>query len=102
MGSMTNVNIRMSVEDKEAATSILESMGLNMSTLVNMTIKQLIQKRKIPFEITAPSDDAYLLKYFTKEELEEGSKELAYMEKHPEEYKSYETPDDLYKSLNED
>lgn len=102
MESMTNVNIRMSVEDKEIATSILESMGLNMSTLINMTVKQLIQKRKVPFEITAPSDDAYLLKYFTKEELEEGSKELELMESHPESYRSYETLDDLYKSLNED
>lgn len=102
MESMTNVNIRMSVEDKEIATSILESMGLNMSTLINITVKQLIQKRKIPFEITAPSDDAYLLKYFTKEELEEGSKELEFMENHPENYKSYDNLDDLYKSLNED
>ena len=102
MESMTNVNIRMSVEDKEIATSILESMGLNMSTLINMTVKKLIQKRKVPFEITAPSDDAYLLKYFTKEELEEGSKELELMESHPESYRSYETLDDLYKSLNED
>lgn len=102
MEPMTNVNIRMSVEDKEIATSILESMGLNMSTLINMTVKQLIQKRKVPFEITAPSDDAYLLKYFTKEELEEGSKELELMESNPESYRSYETLDDLYKSLNED
>ena len=102
MESMTNVNVRMSVEDKEIATSILESMGLNMSTLINMTIKQLIQKRKVPFEITAPSDDAYLLNYFTKEELEEGSKELVLMERHPEMYKSYDNLEDLYKSLNED
>ena len=29
MESMTNVNVRMSVEDKEIATSILESMGLS-------------------------------------------------------------------------
>lgn len=35
-----------------------------------MTVKQLIQKRKIPFEIVAPSN----------EELDEGSKELNYTE----------------------
>ncbi len=102
MESMTNVNIRMSVEDKEMATSILESMGLNMTTLINMTIKQLIQKRKVPFEITAPSEDAYLLKYFTKEELEEGARELELMENHPENYKCYDNLNDLYQSLNED
>ncbi len=47
-------------------------------------------------------DDEELLKYFTKEELEEGAKELEYMESHLEEYESYENMDDLIKSLNDE
>jgi len=101
MEAMTNVNIRMSIDDKEKATIILESMGLNMSTLVNMTVKQLILKRKIPFEITATTSDDYLLNYFSEEELELGSKELEYMEKNPDKYKSYDNMNDLIASLKE-
>ncbi len=33
------------------ATGILNELGLNMSTYVNMAIKQLINKNGVPFEV---------------------------------------------------
>lgn len=43
-----------------------------------------------------------LYKHFTNEELEEVAKELAYIEKHPEEYKSYTNIKTLKKALLSD
>ena len=46
------VNVNVDLRDKNDANTILKSLGLNMSTFVNMAIKQLIKKGTIPFEIT--------------------------------------------------
>lgn len=43
-----------------------------------------------------------LLRYFTKEELDKAVKELEYMERHLDEYKSYNNLDDLKESLLSD
>ena len=40
-----------------------------------------------------------LLKYFTKKELEDSAKELDYMEKHLDEYKSFDNIKDLKNDL---
>ena len=46
------INVQGDSKDKEPATSILKELGLNMSTFVNMAIKQLIKNDGIPFEVT--------------------------------------------------
>ncbi len=46
------INVQVDSKDKEKATSILKELGLNMSTFVNMAIKQLIKNDGIPFEVT--------------------------------------------------
>ena len=46
------INVQVDSKDKEKATSILKKLGLNMSTFVNMAIKQLIKNDGIPFEVT--------------------------------------------------
>lgn len=53
--------------DKEVANSILKKLGLNMSTFVNMAIKQLINKDGIPFEVSNPKPTKELI-----EALQEG------------------------------
>lgn len=40
-----------------------------------------------------------LYQYFTEEELTKTAKELAYMKKHPEEYKSYKNSAELKEAL---
>ena len=37
------INVHVDPKDKIEATAILKSLGLNMSTLINMTIKQVIK-----------------------------------------------------------
>ena len=46
------VNVHVNPEDKIKVTKILNDLGLNMTTLINMTIKQVINNNGIPFNIS--------------------------------------------------
>ncbi|MDR1135085.1 MAG: type II toxin-antitoxin system RelB/DinJ family antitoxin [Clostridiales Family XIII bacterium] len=50
--STTNINIRVDTDIKRQAQDIFNSLGLDMSTAVNVFLRQAIQKRGIPFPIT--------------------------------------------------
>ena len=89
----TAISVQVDRKDKELATGILSNLGLNMSTYVNMAIKQLINKDGVPFEVVNPRPSKELL---------EALQELDYMEKHPDEYKSYSEIDELKKDLLSD
>ncbi len=65
----TAISVQVDRQDKELATGILNNLGLNMSTYINMAIKQLINKDGVPFEISNPKPSKELL-----EALEEGEK----------------------------
>ena len=68
MGNLTTaISIQVDKRDKELATGILSNLGLNMSTYVNMAIKQLINKDGVPFEVVNPRPSKELL-----EALQEG------------------------------
>ena len=54
----------------------LKDLGLNMSTLINMTLKQVIKRKAIPFDVAIPSYN---------DKLENALKESKVIEK---EYKS--------------
>ena len=41
---------------KEEVTKILDKLGVTMSGLINMTIKQVIMKEGIPLEVTIPKE----------------------------------------------
>ena len=47
-----NLNIRTDKEVKAAAERIFEALGLNMTTAVNMFLRQTIRENGIPFELT--------------------------------------------------
>ena len=95
----TTISVQMDKNDKDKATEILQKLGVSMSGLINMTIKQLIMRGRIPFDVSIPKEDYELYQYFAKEDLDETAKELAYIEEHPEEYKSYNNWDDLERDL---
>ena len=61
------INVQVDTRDKEEATNILKDLGINMSTFINMAIKQVIKNGGIPFEIKNPKPSKELL-----EALEEG------------------------------
>ena len=50
------VSVQVDIHDKEMANDILKSLGLNMSTYVNMAIKQLLYTNGLPFEVKNPSN----------------------------------------------
>lgn len=50
MESLTSaISVQVDSYDKGVANSILKDLGLNMSTFVNMAIKQLIYTDGLPF-----------------------------------------------------
>ena len=51
MANSVLLQVRTSAEDKERASEILESLGTNLSAVVNMMIKQIIITEGIPFEV---------------------------------------------------
>lgn len=98
----TSISVQIDKEDKERATAILQKLGVSMSGLINMTIKQLIMRGKIPFEVSLPQEENELYSYFTKDSLDRTAKELSYIEEHPEEYKSYNNTEELKEALLSD
>ena len=61
------ISVQVDRKVKEIATGILTNLGLNMSTYVNMAIKQLINKDGVPFDVVNPRPSKELL-----EALQEG------------------------------
>ena len=49
--SKTYIQVRAEERDKELASEILEKLGTNLSTVVNMLLKQIIITKSIPFDI---------------------------------------------------
>ena len=47
----TFLQVRTDTKDKEQASAILEELGTNLSSVVNMLLKQIILTKSIPFEI---------------------------------------------------
>jgi len=63
MESLTSaISVQVDAHDKEIANGILKNLGLNMSTFVNMAIKQLIYKDGLPFEVINPKPNKHLMK----------------------------------------
>lgn len=50
----TFLQVRTDESDKEQANTILEGLGTNISSVVNMLLKQIILTKSIPFEIKMP------------------------------------------------
>ena len=59
MANTINVNIRVDEELKKQTELLLSEMGLNMTTAVNIFLRQVLRTGGIPFEITTRKDDFY-------------------------------------------
>ena len=51
----TNINIRTDSELKTKSQTVLTNLGLDMSTAINVFLKQVVYRQAIPFEIAKPS-----------------------------------------------
>lgn len=86
----TAISVQVDRNDKEQATEILQRLGVSMSGLINMTIKQVIMQGGIPFDVKEPK---------VTTNMKDALKELDYIEKHIDEYKKNNNWDDLKKEL---
>lgn len=48
----TNLNVRTDKELKEAAEKLFEELGFNMTTAINMFLRQSVRENRLPFELT--------------------------------------------------
>jgi DNA-damage-inducible protein J len=56
---MAQVNIRLDDGLKEKADFLFNELGLNITTAVNMFIRQAVRQGGIPFDITINTDPFY-------------------------------------------
>jgi DNA-damage-inducible protein J len=55
MAKNTNINVRTTLDVKKRAEVILNDLGLNLSSAVNLFLKQVINYRGIPFDLRLPN-----------------------------------------------
>lgn len=56
MARTANVVTRIEPEIKEKAETVLAQLGISMSTAMALYLKQIALQRKIPFEISLPTN----------------------------------------------
>lgn len=59
--SPVSTTIKIDRELKQEAQELLESFGLNLSTAVNMFLRQVVREQAIPFRIGEPIPNAETL-----------------------------------------
>lgn len=91
--STTALNVNVDAKNKEAATNILKSLGLNMSTAINMFLAQIVKRDGIPFEVVNPKPSKDML---------EALKEAEEIIKNPNKHPGYTNREDLKKALLSD
>ena len=57
MPKNANLNIRTTLEIKKRAELILNDLGLNISSAVNLFLKQVINYKGIPFDLRLPNQE---------------------------------------------
>ena len=85
----TNLNIRTDKEIKEAAEKIYSSLGLNMTTAINMFLRASIRESGIPFDLKLNQPNEETIKA-----IEEGRRIAK-----DKNVRSYDNIDDLRKAL---
>lgn len=86
-----NMSIRMDTELKKQAEVMLADMGLNMTTALNMFLRQVVRQGKIPFEIATDIPNAETLAAIQEmDDMMSGSIPA----------KKYSSVDELFEDLN--
>ena len=92
ISNTTNLNVRVDSTLKEESDKLFKNLGLNMSTAINIFLTKCVKTSSIPFKIEeTPS-----------KELVKALKEVEYMKKQPEKYKSYDSVEELFEDLDID
>ena len=89
----TNLNVRVDMSLKQESDALFKSLGLNMSTAINIFLTKCVKTSSIPFKIEEPKPS---------KELKKALKEVDYIMKHPEKYKAYNSVEELFEELDSD
>ena len=89
--SMTSMNIRMDTEVKQQSQKLFKEFGLDMTTAINMFLRQSIREQAIPFEMRLKVPNAQ-----TREALQEAER----MPANPD-TKRYHSVDELFDELEQ-
>ncbi len=54
MGKTATINVRVDESDKKSAEQVLKQLGMPMSTLITLLLKQVSLTKSVPFDITLP------------------------------------------------
>ncbi|WP_237185758.1 type II toxin-antitoxin system RelB/DinJ family antitoxin [Rothia nasimurium] len=54
----TSISVRMDAQTKQEGEALFKELGLNMSTAINMFVKQAIRENRIPFMVGDPKPNA--------------------------------------------
>ena len=65
----TTVNVRVDEDVKKGMEAFCNSVGMNISTAVNIFFKKVLSQGRIPFEVSQPVPRPKSLEEMTKEEL---------------------------------
>lgn len=65
-----NLNVRVDANDKEGFEKFCNSVGMNVSTAVNMFIKAVIREQRLPFEVKTDTSDATIYNKLREAEVE--------------------------------
>ena len=52
-----NLNVRVDAKDKKSFEEFCTSVGMNVSTAINMFIKAVLREQKLPFEVKTKKYD---------------------------------------------
>ena len=88
--STTNISIRMDAETKAKAQVMLADLGMDLSTAVNIFLRQMLYEGGIPFSITRDVPNKITL---------EAMKEAQEMYRSPEKYKKYDSVDSMMEDI---
>ncbi len=85
----TSISVRMDAETKKEGEALFKELGLNMSTAINMFVKQAVRENRIPFIVGDPRPNTESLESITAAEefFESGQKAR------------FSTADDLFEDL---
>ena len=75
-----NINVRIDPNTKKEAENLFKDLGMNISTAINLFLKQSIRNQGLPFSISRNVPNAETIKAL---------KEAEYISNNPEKYGSY-------------
>ena len=89
----TSTNITIDTDIKAKAQELFADFGLDLSTAINMFLRQSIRENAIPFNISREVPNADTVA---------AMKEVDEMRKHPEKYKSYSNVEKMMEDILSD